>query len=266
MPRHLNCWQSLIQDPNILICGRGLLNGDRAYIFGIRFPANFNSPYKAKNIIDFWRRWHITLSRFLRDYLYVPLGGNRGSLCFQFRNIWVTMLLGGIWHGAGWGFAVWGALHGFFLIVNHSWRHVTGPLRPRLEKSSAYAFFCRAVLFLAVVMAWVPFRAPTLRTAAILLRSMFGQQPAVPTQIEATAIQAIAAISIAAGVCWILPNTSEIFRFNLHAPGAPSSVRCNRYVELSWRPHWSWAFCLAVFAFLSFISLSKVSEFLYFQF
>ena len=90
-------------------------------LFNIKLPINFNSPYKATNIIDFWRRWHITLSRFLRDYLYFSLGGNRKGEIRRYQNLFVTMILGGLWHGAGWTFVAWGALHGFYLILNHTW-------------------------------------------------------------------------------------------------------------------------------------------------
>ena len=97
-------------------------------LFGIRLPLNFNSPYKAANIIDFWRRWHMTLSRFLRDYLYIPLGGNRHGKARRYLNLMITMLLGGLWHGAGWTFVIWGGLHGLYLVINHAWRAV----KPRL--------------------------------------------------------------------------------------------------------------------------------------
>ena len=90
-----------------------------ALLFGIKLPWNFLSPYKARNIIDFWRTWHITLSDFLRDYLYIPLGGNRKGVVYRFRNLYLTMLLGGLWHGAAWTFVIWGGLHGIYLIVNH---------------------------------------------------------------------------------------------------------------------------------------------------
>jgi alginate O-acetyltransferase complex protein AlgI len=92
-----------------------------ARLFGIRLPLNFNSPYKAANIIDFWRRWHMTLSRFLRDYLYIPLGGNRRGPCRRYLNLAVTMLLGGLWHGASWTFVIWGGLHALYLGINHAW-------------------------------------------------------------------------------------------------------------------------------------------------
>src|ERR1700744_2641303 len=93
-----------------------------ALLFGIRLPVNFRSPYKAASIIEFWRRWHVTLSRFLRDYLYIPLGGNRHGEGRRYLNLFLTMLLGGLWHGAGWNFLVWGGLHGIYLCVNHLWQ------------------------------------------------------------------------------------------------------------------------------------------------
>ena len=99
-------------------------------LFGVKLPLNFDSPYKAANIIDFWRRWHMTLSRFLRDYLYFPLGGNRKGPARRHLNLLITMVLGGLWHGAGLTFVMWGALHGFYLIVNHAWRRLL--LRPRI--------------------------------------------------------------------------------------------------------------------------------------
>src|SRR5216684_6257928 len=93
-----------------------------ARCFAITLPLNFNSPYKAVDIIAFWRRWHMTLSRFLRDYLYIPLGGNRLGPKRRYLNLFLTMLLGGLWHGANWNFLIWGGLHGAYLLINHAWR------------------------------------------------------------------------------------------------------------------------------------------------
>ena len=98
-----------------------------ALLFGVRLPLNFASPYKSTSIIEFWRRWHMTLSRFLRDYLYIPLGGNRRGPSRRYVNLFLTMLLGGLWHGAGWTFVAWGALHGAYLAVNHAWTALRGP-------------------------------------------------------------------------------------------------------------------------------------------
>jgi alginate O-acetyltransferase complex protein AlgI len=98
-------------------------------MFGIFLPLNFNSPYKATSIIDFWRRRHMTLSQFLRDYLYIPLGGNRRSRTLRYVYLMITMVLGGLWHGAAWPFVAWGALHGVYLCSNHAWNNF-GPTIP----------------------------------------------------------------------------------------------------------------------------------------
>ena len=135
-------------------------------LFGVELPLNFASPYKATSIIEFWRRWHITLSRFLRDYLYIPLGGNRHGAAAATPICLATMFLGGLWHGAGWTFVLWGALHGVYLVVNHLWR--VGEAAPRTapgETHTAWPAGRRELTFLAVVVAWVPFRAATLAQA-----------------------------------------------------------------------------------------------------
>ena len=112
-----------------------------SFLFGIVLPFNFDAPYKAKSIIEFWRRWHITLSRFLRDYLYIPLGGNRRGEARRNFNLAATMLIGGLWHGAGFTFIIWGGLHGLFLIVNHGWFKVRkcSPRLARIAETPAYA-------------------------------------------------------------------------------------------------------------------------------
>ncbi len=145
-----------------------------ALLFGIRLPVNFRSPYQAASIIEFWRRWHITLSRFLRDYLYIPLGGNRLGEQRRYLNLLVTMLLGGLWHGAGWNFLIWGGLHGIYLGVNHLWRGRRGgdagaPAMGWAAKGGGWA-----ITFLAVVIAWVFFRARTVAAAWQMLGGLFG--------------------------------------------------------------------------------------------
>ena len=138
-----------------------------ALLLGIRFPQNFNAPYTAASFQDFWRRWHMTLSRWLRDYLYIPLGGNRGSRGVVARNLMITMLIGGLWHGAAWTFVVWGGLHGTYLIVERfgrSWRQRLG-LGP-LPMSWLWS---RLIVFNLVCLAWVFFRADSMTTAFTLL-------------------------------------------------------------------------------------------------
>ena len=142
-------------------------------LFGIRLPVNFNSPYAARSIIDFWRRWHMTLSRFLRDYLYIPLGGNRRGPRRRYVNIMITMLLGGLWHGAGWTFVLWGGLHGIYLVVNNLFRSFSYKVTNRrwalLSQAGAWL-----LTFLAVIHAWVLFRADSVGAAASIVQSMWG--------------------------------------------------------------------------------------------
>ena len=139
-------------------------------IFGIRLPLNFYSPYKAPSIIEFWRRWHITLSRFLRDYLYFSLGGNRRGPLRRHANILIVMLLGGLWHGAAWAFILWGGLHGIYIVVNHIWRRFRFPC----SGHRVYKFAAWALTFTAVVIAWVPFRVNDLGTALAVYYEMTG--------------------------------------------------------------------------------------------
>jgi D-alanyl-lipoteichoic acid acyltransferase DltB (MBOAT superfamily) len=132
-----------------------------AALFGYRFPRNFNQPYRASSLQDFWRRWHISLSSWLRDYLYIGLGGNRGGLAMQCRNILLTMLLGGLWHGAKWTFVIWGGLHGVVQVVETLWRKAGLPGLPRL-----LAIF---VTFHIVTLGWIFFRAESFQAAIAYL-------------------------------------------------------------------------------------------------
>ena len=143
-------------------------------LFGIRLPINFDSPYKAIDFIDFWRRWHITLSRFLRDYLYISLGGNRKGYVRRHLNLLITMVLGGFWHGASWNFLFWGAMHGTFLAINHLWRDIAKFRGIRLLPEAFSATISRTVTFLLVVIAWVPFRAKTLTGTLAMWQGMAG--------------------------------------------------------------------------------------------
>lgn len=143
-----------------------------ARLFGIRLPVNFYSPYKATGIADFWRRWHITLSRFLRDYLYIPLGGNRRGPVRQAMNVTVVMFLGGLWHGAAWTFVIWGLFHGVMLAINHLWNQ-TKASGHWLIYTPVGRGLCIGLTFLAVTLAWVPFRATDLAQAQIMMSLLF---------------------------------------------------------------------------------------------
>jgi len=254
------------------------------WMFGIRLPLNFFSPYKARNMIDFWRRWHITLSRFLRDYLYISLGGNRRGPARRFLNLFLTMLLGGLWHGAGWTFVVWGALHGTYLIVNHAWRAWVPP-RPGNMGTKALSW---GVTFLAVVVAWVFFRAADFQSALLVLGGMSGGNGVVFSQSFATVLpfdpallgirtavelphldssRPIFLILVGLIICFALPNTIEFmrrYRPVLDPTGVVPPVNQRRWWV--WRPTLVWGCCVFVLGLYGVLSLSRVSPFLYFQF
>jgi alginate O-acetyltransferase complex protein AlgI len=142
-------------------------------MLNVRLPFNFNSPYRATNISDFWRRWHMSLSQFLRDYLYIALGGNRKGAFRRYANLMATMVLGGMWHGASWSFIIWGFLHGLYLGINHAFRALCGArLTARLDQSRTFAALAWLMTMLAVIVAWVLFRAETLSGAGLILSGM----------------------------------------------------------------------------------------------
>lgn len=138
---------------------------------GVQLPLNFDRPYRATSIIDFWHRWHMSLSTFLRDYLYLPLGGNRRGEMRRYMNLMATMLIGGLWHGAAWTFVLWGGLHGAYLAVNHLWRkHMPAAATPApWHRTGGWV-----LTFLCVMLAWVLFRADGVDTAVSLYQSMLG--------------------------------------------------------------------------------------------
>jgi D-alanyl-lipoteichoic acid acyltransferase DltB (MBOAT superfamily) len=142
-----------------------------ALLIGFQLPQNFNGPYLARSLQDFWRRWHMTLSRWLRDYLYIPLGGNRGGRRKTYRNLMITMLLGGLWHGAAWTFVIWGGIHGGAMSVERWWRE-------RFPRFHLPAWVAWLVTFHVVCLAWVFFRAPDLGTAFDMLGQLTAGGPA----------------------------------------------------------------------------------------
>lgn len=146
-----------------------------SYLFGLKIPDNFNAPYQATSIIDFWRRWHISLSQFLKAYVYIPLGGSRCHPLIQYRNLWVTMLLGGLWHGASWTFILWGAYHGLLLCLNH----LCGRIRFFCVSSGRYIqaldrFLKISFTFIFVSLGWILFRSSTIQQAINIYKSLVG--------------------------------------------------------------------------------------------
>ncbi len=223
-------------------------------MFGIFLPLNFNSPYKAKNIIDFWRRWHMTLSRFLRDYLYIPLGGNRHGRVRRYVNLMITMLLGGLWHGAAWTFVVWGALHGAYLCINHAWNNYGPVFAPRFEPFTKFAALI--LTFLSVVIAWVFFRADSIDTALYVLSKMSD-----PSHIAFGKGEMAYALFVAiyALMAWFAPNTQEIMGYDHANRTVGEKLR-----GLRMRPLFLYA-TAAVLAF-GILGIQQHSEFIYFRF
>jgi len=190
-------------------------------MFNIRLPYNFDSPYKATSISDFWRRWHMTLSAFLRDYLYVPLGGNRRGEARRYLNLMATMLLGGLWHGASWTFVFWGGLHGLYLALNHGYRALVADRAAAWAGHRAYRVACWVMTFVAVVVAWVFFRAETFAGAREVLIGMSGSGPAADMSPDSgdSLLFANAGLSWSAGLLHLavlalvavsLPNSNRI--------------------------------------------------------
>jgi D-alanyl-lipoteichoic acid acyltransferase DltB (MBOAT superfamily) len=257
-------------------------------VFGVKLPLNFDSPYKAVNIVDFWRRWHMTLSRFLRDYLYISLGGNRRGTVRRYLNLFVTMLLGGLWHGAGWTFVLWGGLHGVYLVVNHGWRALREKLGHDPNRTTRIGrAVARTVTFVAVVVGWVFFRSTSVEDAVSILRGMAGLNgialpagfvsylgPALRTALEGwgVAFPLGGGSRLAFQYLWILallplamlaPNTQEILgRFE-----PALNCRAERVqTRLAWRLTPGWGALAGAVTAAGLLSLSRVSEFLYYQF
>ncbi len=242
-----------------------------ARLFNIRFPENFASPYKAANMIEFWRRWHITLSNFLRDYLYIPLGGNRNGRFRQYLNLMLTMLLGGLWHGAAWNFVIWGGLHGVYLAIAHTWQR----RRQRLglkDNSLSGRITARAITFVAVVVAWVFFRSSTLDQAGLILAGMvglngLGLRVEMPPGLLANPIWDAVGLSIVLLVIVnVLPNTQQFMR--LYRPVLRSAFRRteNYLREWVWRPSFQYVCFVAALGLFAVSQLEYRQSFIYFRF
>ncbi|MBP0004272.1 MAG: MBOAT family protein [Cyanobacteria bacterium SBC] len=233
-------------------------------MFNINLPINFNSPYKAVSIVDFWRRWHITLSNFLRDYLYISLGGNRHGSMRRYLNLFITMLLGGLWHGAGWTFVLWGGLHGVYLAINHFWK----TLRFQLLKSVG-----STISFIAVVAGWVLFRSNTISDAIHLLKSMFGLNGIVLPGEAGGKLSVLTNLGFELR-SWneltLLPDLygkkvlvfGALFALWIVVTQFPNTQQILQNVK----PQRVWAIGLGLLSALCLLSLNRVSEFLYFQF
>jgi alginate O-acetyltransferase complex protein AlgI len=266
-------------------------------LFGVKLPINFNSPYKAANIIEFWRRWHMTLSQFLRDYLYVPLGGNRNGPAMRHVNLMITMLLGGLWHGASWTFVMWGGLHGLFLIVNHAWRKVAHNWLPSSGISAWFYMLASTLLtFFCVVIAWIFFRAESFDSAMLILRGCFGYGGiSMPSSLSFLAerwpdlgntlvvditfggaflnipgmgslggiVPFIKLLFLGLVIVWFAPNCQQFFKFI--DEGARKGTRWLKWA-VSQPPKPLVGFLIGCLFCFGLGKLDKVSSFLYYQF
>lgn len=258
-----------------------------ARMMGVKLPLNFNSPYKATSIIEFWRRWHMSLSRFLREYLYIPLGGNRSGRGRQYANLMAVMLLGGLWHGANWTFIAWGGLHGLYLLVAHLWRQWRG----EESHSNRIATVTGAALTLvAVMIAWTLFRSPDWATAAIMFKGMSGAAGAYLPESYAGRLGFLSHVGVLfqpspdAGlyptlgelgrivflflVVWLTPNTQQLlshFPAGLaHLQRSPSTL----WDRWALRPTASTGILIGLVfvAGLIHLAIAHENEFIYFQF
>ncbi len=217
-----------------------------ALLLGYRFPENFDAPYLAGSPQDFWRRWHISLSSWLRDYLFIPLGGSRGTRARTLLNLFVTMVLGGLWHGAAWSFVLWGALHGAGLAVHRLWADAKSPAVRALRGWAGWPAVARLLTFHFVCLGWVLFRAPSLGAGLALLRAL-GQPWRAGPWLTVAAVSAIAA--------------------GLFGQALPLALRERARARFSGLPipAQGAAFALAVLA-IEALGPSGVAPFIYFQF
>ncbi|RUR20238.1 MBOAT family protein [Legionella sp. km535] len=242
-----------------------------ARIFGIMFPLNFNSPYKANNIISFWRRWHMTLSRFLRDYVYIPLGGNRKGSTSRYTNLMITMLIGGIWHGAAWTFIVWGFLHGLYLIINHLWLSIKKRISGSLFTLNAFinTLIARSLTFLAVAIAWVFFRAESFSTSNHILKSLVSIDLSLTSQLytPSSLHTLFVLLGITGFIVFVAPNSQQLlYQYKPALETYPGEIEPYSYRWLHWRPNaFTAAFC-AIMTLLSLLAFGQISEFLYYKF
>lgn len=208
--------------------------------FGIRLPWNFMSPYKSRSISEFWRRWHITLSDFLKNYLYIPLGGSRRGPGRTVLNLLIVMLLGGIWHGAGWTFVLWGALHGVALAINHLLKPLKLPIPAPVARIST---------LLVVMAGWVLFRSASLEKAQFMYQRLLGRDTRWFDEWDWGLYRALPYLFIATLIVRLAPNTAEL---------------SERFGRSKWLPLWG-AFLLAL-SMLYVLGQVKPPEFLYFEF
>ncbi len=245
-----------------------------ARMFGLRLPMNFDSPLKATGISEFWRRWHMTLSRFLRQYVYLPLGGSRVGRARGYLNLVITMLVSGIWHGAAWTFVAFGLLHGVYLVVQQIWtrRFRLGPETPQWRRTFRCAW-ARALTFMAFAFSLILFRSSNFEAAWLVFKGVVGAGANEGSGGSAVIDQtrAMGWIACAWAVAWMMPNTQEFMRrFSPSLDWTPSRTKWRfwkRQVAYPvWTPNPLWALPLVAMLVWSVLNLDRVAIFVYWQF
>ncbi len=231
-------------------------------MFGIKLPINFYSPYKAINITDFWRRWHISLSNFLRDYLYIPLGGNRKGEIRRYANLIITMLLGGLWHGAGWTFIIWGGLHGLYLVINNLWHSFLKKMGVNLKQIPWWSKVLGVLItFIAVIIAWVLFRAENLTSGLLILTEMSGINGINfnPSIVESNK-KLLIGLSI---FVWFFPNILQLLK--KYDPVLQYNIDKTSW-ELTLNKNVGFVVGILMFITFKYLLDAPASQFLYFNF
>lgn len=245
-----------------------------ALMLGIRLPLNFNSPYKSRSVAEYWRRWHMTLGRWLKEYLYIPLGGSRCSRARQYTNLMLVLLIAGLWHGAGWNYIFWGAVHGVFLCVNHAWRMGWGSRLPKLRIMNAvYLLFT----LMCVAVARVFFRCPDLTTAMHTLKAMAGGFGcSLPIALENSPVAGLGSLGIRfdglglmAGLA--LPVIGLTLLVAIFAPNSQeilgqTSEASKFSFRWRWQPNRRWAIVTALMFVIALLRLGHITEFIYYRF
>jgi len=214
-------------------------------MMGIYIPANFFSPYKSSGIIEFWRRWHISLAVFLKEYLYIPLGGSRVGEFRKYVNIMAVMVICGIWHGAGWTFILWGFYHGILLVVNHAWRKFKS-IHPGFGIHKNVAVVVSTLCtFLLITVGWVIFRADSVGSAFVLLKGMAGLNTPSIEKFRFVGTEKMLVLQLA--IIFLLPNSHQFFMKYRHATNIPRNDTPPRFLEkISFAPNLMTAVSLSV--------------------
>jgi alginate O-acetyltransferase complex protein AlgI len=255
-----------------------------AKLINIKLPINFFSPYKAIGVGDFWRRWHISLGRFLRDYIYIPMGGSRKGNVRTYLNLFLTMLIGGLWHGASWTFIFWGALHGVYLCIDRWWG-IFLKKRDIVLNSTYHQFFARMLTLLAVINSWVIFRAQSFSGAFNILFGMFGLNGVTFPQELSNSLGTLKSLGVkfetlngyagmTGSLLLFVVLLSTLYLPNVYQFMVKEPVALDFYSHLSkqkntwyaWKPSLGYSVLSFIILTISLAFCSKPSEFLYFQF